>query len=107
MSKLEPDWWLELENTYISRIAERKELYRIHGKLIYDLLPGEEVEVACRELMELVVMWLEKRYPKWFSLVEDPDVVRGKILVNKILGTSTELDRGIAPLMVLLENVCP
>jgi len=83
----------------------RKEIYRRHGKLVLDVLPGEEVETACRELMEFVVMWLEKRYPKWFSLVEDPGVDGGKILVNKILGTSTELDRGIAPLMVLLENV--
>ena len=107
MSKLQPDWWLELGNTYISRIAERKEFYRIHGKLVLDSLPGEEVEIACREMMELVVMWLAKRYPRWFLLVEDPDVAGGKILVNKILGTSTELDRGISPLVVLLENVCP
>ncbi|RPB24237.1 hypothetical protein L211DRAFT_752249, partial [Terfezia boudieri ATCC MYA-4762] len=105
MSKLEPDWWLELENTYKSRIAERKQLYHIHGKLILDSLPGEEVKVACREMMELVVMWLAKRYPKWFSLVEDRDVAEGKILVNKILGTRTELDNGLSPLMVLLENV--
>lgn len=106
MSKLEPNWWLEIENTYKSRIAERKEFHHMHGKLVLDSLPGEEVEVACREVMELVVMWLAKRYPKWFLLVEDPGVAGGKILVNKILGTSTELDRGISPLMVLLENVC-
>ena len=107
MSKLEPNWWLELENTNISRIAERKEIYRTYGKLVLDSLPGEEVEVACREMMELVVMWLAKRYPQWFLLVEDPDVAGGKILVNKILGTCTELDRGISPLVVLLENVGP
>ena len=102
---MEPDWWLEIENTYKAHIAQRKELYRIHGKLVLDSLEGEDVDIACRELMELTVMWLEKRYPKWFQLDNDPEIHNGKIFVNNILKTKTFLDRGIHPLVMLLENV--
>ena len=105
ISRLEPDWWLEIENTYKDRIAQRKELYRLHGNLILDWQHEEDVEVACRELMELVVMWLEKRYPSLFQLLDDPEVSGGKILVNNILQIRTYLNRNIHPLMVLLDHV--
>ena len=105
LSRLEPDWWLEIENTYKERIAQRKELYRLHGKLVLDWQHGEDVEVACRELMELVVMWLEKRYPCLFQLLDDPEVSGGKILLNNILQIRTYLNRNIHPLMVLLDHV--
>ncbi|KAI5811321.1 hypothetical protein DFH27DRAFT_21579 [Peziza echinospora] len=115
LSKMEPDWWLELESTYKSRIHQRKQLYLQHGKNVLDWLPGEDVAVACRESMELVVMWLVKRYPRHFELVDDDmeDVSgddrskgTGKVLVNHILGIRTPLDRrDIHPLKVLLYHV--
>ena len=113
---MEPDWWLELESTYKSRIHQRKQLYLQHGKNVLDWLPGEDVAVACRETMELVVMWLVKRYPRHFQLVNDMEDASGyyrsikgtrKVLVNHILGIRTPLDRGdIHPLKVLLYHVC-
>ncbi|RYP75873.1 hypothetical protein DL771_002137 [Monosporascus sp. 5C6A] len=32
LTKLEPDWWIELENTYKARIAQRQGLYAKHGE---------------------------------------------------------------------------
>ncbi|KAF8477512.1 hypothetical protein BDZ91DRAFT_778561 [Kalaharituber pfeilii] len=105
LSRMETDWWLEVESTYKERVAQRKELYRLNGRKILDWLPGEDVQVACRETMELVVMWLVRRYPQCFELVGDTETQDGKIFVNHLLGTQTPLDRGMHPLMVLLEHV--
>lgn len=103
---MEPDWWLEVESTYKERIAQRKELYRTHGKDVLGWLPGNDVADACREVMELVVMWLARRYPQSFELVQDPEIADGKIFVNKILDTVAYLDRDAHPLHVLLDHVC-
>ena len=94
---MQPDWWIELENTYIERIQQRKELFAQHGKDVLNALPGSEL--ACKELMEMVVQFLCARYPHYFSLSSDK-----KVLQNGILGTETHLDQ-IHPLHVLLENV--
>ena len=53
MTKLETDWWIELESTYRARIAQRQGLYRAHGKDVMQWLPGSEL--ACKELMEMVL----------------------------------------------------
>ena len=56
MTKLETDWWFELENTYKTRIAQRKELYQQHGDSVLQWLPGSEL--ACKELMTLAAVGL-------------------------------------------------
>ena len=94
---METDWWLELENTYKSRVAQRKGLHEQHGKGVLQHLPGSEL--ACKELMEMVVQFLCARYPQYFSLSEDK-----KTLENKILGVKQDI-RAKDPLLIILENV--
>lgn len=94
---MEPDWWLELESTYRERIAQRMQLYAKHGKKVIDYLPGSEL--ACTELMEMVIQFLCARYPNQFHF--DP---RAKVFKNHILGTRFDLST-IHPLVFLLENV--
>ena len=97
MTKLETDWWIELESTYKERIAQRQELYRKHGKSVLQWLPGSEL--ACKELMEMVVQFICARYPRHFELSAD----RSR-LENRILGTTTVFAEK-HPLIVLLDNV--
>ncbi|KAI5918104.1 alpha-1,2-mannosyltransferase [Camillea tinctor] len=97
LTKLETDWWIELESTYKARIAQRQELYAKHGKNVLQWLPGSEL--ACKELMEMVVQFICARYPQYFILSEDKTQ-----LENKILGTVTMIKEK-HPLLVLLDNV--
>ena len=97
LSKLEPDWWLEVENTYVSRINERKELFQKYGKLVLDHLPGSEL--ACKELMEMCLQFYCARYPKQFSLSADM-----KTFHNGLLNENTDI-KSMHPLHVLLNNV--
>jgi hypothetical protein len=96
LTKLERDWWIELESTYKSRIAQRKELYAKNGKAVLDSLPGSEL--ACKELMEMVLQFLCARYPQHFTLVDK------RILKNHILGTEQDV-QAKPPLEILLDNV--
>ncbi|KAL4925746.1 heme-dependent oxidative N-demethylase family protein [Aspergillus undulatus] len=96
LTKLEPDWWLELENTYRTRIAQRKALFAKHNDGVLDSLPGSEL--ACKELMEMVVQFLCTRYPQYFTLVDK------RVLVNRILGTEQDV-RSKPPLEILMDNV--
>ena len=100
LNKLESDWWLELEKTYTVRIAQRKELYAKHGKLVLDYLPGSEL--ACKEIMEMALQFLCARYPQYFSLTQDGS--RGYVFQNGILKNETVINN-MHPLLVLLENV--
>jgi hypothetical protein len=97
LTKLEPDWWLELENTYKSRIAQRRSLYEKHGKSVLQHLPGSEL--ACKELMEMALQFLCARYPQYFVLSNN-----NKTLENKILGNVQDLTT-THPLIVILDNV--
>ncbi|KXG49708.1 Protein of unknown function DUF3445 [Penicillium griseofulvum] len=96
LSKLETDWWIELENTYKSRIAQRKELYVKNGKEVLDSMPGSEL--ACKELMEMVLQFICARYPQYFTLIDK------RVLQNKILSTEQDVTAK-PPLEVLLDNV--
>ena len=96
LTRLEIDWWLELENTYKSRIAQRKQLYAEHGKSVLTWLPGSEL--ASKELMEMVLQFLCARYPQHFVLHDD------KTFENKILGTKQDVTEK-HPMLVLLDNV--
>jgi len=96
---MEPDWWLELENTYHARIAQRKQLFVEHGKGVLDCLPGGEA--ACKELMEMCTQFLCARYPQYFTLsLKGGDY----ILFNKILDKDFVL-KDWDPLRILLENI--
>jgi len=97
LTKLEPDWWLELENTYVSRIAQRKKLYAEHGEAVLQWLPGSEL--ACKELMETALQFLCARYPQYFHLHPNK-----KTFENKILGTKQDVSAK-HPLLVMLDHI--
>jgi hypothetical protein len=94
---LEPDWWLEIENTYATRIKQRQDLYAKYGSSVLDFMPGSEL--ACKELMEMCLQFLCARYPQYFDLD-----LENKLLYNKILGTTSDL-KATPPLLVILNNV--
>ncbi|KAG0126487.1 hypothetical protein HOY82DRAFT_111153 [Tuber indicum] len=99
LTKMEPDWWLELENTYVDRIAQRKSLYAQHGKQVLDYLPG--TEAACKELMEMCLEFLVARYPHYFTL---KDRHTNPVFGNKILDKEFRI-KEMHPLHVILENI--
>ncbi|KAN0078627.1 Protein of unknown function (DUF3445) domain containing protein [Elaphomyces granulatus] len=96
LKKLETDWWIELENTYNDRMAQRKELYVKYREDVLDFLPGSEL--ASKELMEMVVQFICARYPQYFSLIGN------RILENRLLGTSQDI-RSKHPLEIIMDNV--
>ncbi|GAP89381.2 putative alpha- -mannosyltransferase [Rosellinia necatrix] len=97
LTKLEPDWWIELESTYTERIRQRKEIYEKHGSAVLQWLPGSEL--ACKELLEMVIQFVCARYPQYFTLSED-----NLWLENKILGIRTNI-REKHPFLVLLDHI--
>ncbi|OJJ56494.1 hypothetical protein ASPSYDRAFT_156656 [Aspergillus sydowii CBS 593.65] len=97
ISKMDPDHWIELEQNYRVRIQQRQELYIRHGKSVLDYLPGSEL--ACRELMEMVLQFICNRYPNSFQLLNHKTTLR-----NTILNTETNLAL-LHPLHVLLNNI--
>lgn len=100
LSQLEPEWWLELEHTYVERIAERKGLFEKHGKMVLNYLPGSEL--GCKEIMENALQFLCARYPQYFSLTHSRS--KGYIFRNGLLKNETVI-KDVHPLHVLLENV--
>ncbi|KAK3631732.1 hypothetical protein LTR56_016688 [Elasticomyces elasticus] len=97
LTKLEPDWWLELEHTYADRIRQREGLFEKFGPMMLQSLPG--AEQAAKELMEMCLQFLCARYPQYFRL--DLDTLT---FHNGILKTETDL-RTTEPLHVLLHNI--
>lgn len=97
---MEAEWWLELESTYVERIAERKGLFEKHGKLVLNYLPGSEL--ACKEIMENALQFLCARYPQYFSLTNTKS--KGYVFNNSLLKNETVVNR-LHPLHVLLNNV--
>ena len=97
LTKLEPDWWLELESTYTERIRQRQELFAKHGHSVLDMLPGSEL--ACKELMEMCLQFLCARYPQYFDLDRE-----NMLFYNHILGTTSDL-KNMPPLHAILNNV--
>ncbi|KAM5345044.1 hypothetical protein ACJ41O_010906 [Fusarium nematophilum] len=95
IQKMEPDFWIELDNTYQEQVRERREIYAEHGKDILQALPGSEL--ACKELMEMAIQFLCARYPSHFAL-------KHNMFENQILGTTYDVLE-TDPLLLLLENV--
>ncbi|MCJ1433527.1 hypothetical protein MMC27_002890 [Xylographa pallens] len=100
LTKMENDWWLELDSNYKSRIAEREQLFEKYGKMVLDYLPGSEL--ASKELMEMILQFLCARYPQYFSLSNSAD--EGYVFHNAIMETKTVI-KSMHPLHVLLHNV--
>ncbi|KAI6019653.1 hypothetical protein F5J12DRAFT_904094 [Pisolithus orientalis] len=97
LSEFEPNWWIELESTYLSTIAQRKKLYADHGKLIIDELEGSRE--ASRECMEMVIQYICQRYPNQFRYNDWTGVFTNEILHTRVDTTT------IHPLIFLLEHV--
>lgn len=100
LTKMETDWWLELEQTYTTRVAQREKLFEDHGKQVLDYLPGSEL--GCKEVMENALQFYCARYPQYFSLSHSPS--QGYIFHNAILKNETVIN-SMHPLHVLLHNV--
>lgn len=100
LTKMENEWWLELEKTYAARIAEREQLFEKHGKLVLNYLPGSEL--GCKEVMEMALQFLCARYPHYFRLSHTPE--KGHAFHNGILKSETII-KDMHPLHVLLHNV--
>ena len=98
LTKLETDWWIELERDYVSRVNQRRTLFAEHGPLVLQHLHGSEY--ACKELMEHCLQFLCARYPQYFSL----NAPQNTHFTNRILGHTTDL-KAMHPLLVMLENV--
>ncbi|KAF2787758.1 hypothetical protein K505DRAFT_342680 [Melanomma pulvis-pyrius CBS 109.77] len=97
LTKMETDWWLEIESTYEKRIKQRQDLFAQHGSGVLDALPGSEL--ACKELMEMALQFLCARYPQYFRLDKEK-----MVFYNEILHTESDL-KAAHPLHVLLNNV--
>ncbi|KAJ7043237.1 hypothetical protein C8F04DRAFT_1207726 [Mycena alexandri] len=97
LKNMDPDRWIELESTYRARIQQRMHLYLEHGKKIIDALPGSEL--ACQELMEMVIQFVCARYPRQFQL----DAASG-IFHNRILNVSSDT-KTMQPLVLLLQHI--
>jgi hypothetical protein len=97
---METDWWLELDQSYASRIANRKRLFAEYGKLVLNYLPGSEL--GCKEVMENALQFYCARYPSCFRLSHSDS--EGYVFHNRILQNETVI-RTMHPLHVLLENV--
>jgi hypothetical protein len=94
---MDTNWWLELENSYLSRIAERKGLFAKHGDKVLGYQPGSEL--VCKELMEMCIQFYCARYPTIFSLSDDKSIFH-----NALTKEDTDI-KSMHPLHVLLNNV--
>ena len=97
ITKMEPDWWLELDSRYAERIQQRVSLFETYGPMVLQSLPGSEI--ATKELMEMSLQFICARYPQYFHLSTCQTIFH-----NAILGTQTNLSTTDS-LQVLLHNI--
>ncbi|KJR84142.1 uncharacterized protein SPSK_09114 [Sporothrix schenckii 1099-18] len=117
LMKLDPDNWLELQHSYKASLAERRALYEAHGeKILFCSTPGDDNDndsvvdaLACRELLEMALQFVCRRYPHLFALDEqEGEKQTVRVFVNEVLGTKVVLDDGVyghRALQVLLDNI--
>lgn len=112
---MDPDFWLELESTYIDRLAQRKALYAQHTKKVIDIRPGSSssddalaTERACVEILHMAISFLCARYPNHFIYSSRTGKLHNKILQRifdvPFVGDSWG-EGGVRALEVLLDNV--
>lgn len=94
---MEPDWWLEIDKGYASKVRQRQDLFKQYGNKVLDFLPGSEL--ACKELMEMCLQFYCARYPAYFWL--SPNKMK---FHNSLLETDSDI-KSVHPLRVLLDNV--
>jgi hypothetical protein len=92
---MDPDYWIELDDTYSELVQTRKDIHAKHGTDIIQALPGSKL--ACKELVEMVIQFLCARYPTQFER-------QGKTFCNYILGKLYNIS-ATDPLIFLLENM--
>lgn len=95
--KLDPDYWIELERNYLSTMSQRQSLLRRYPDRILFHDPGSEL--ACHELMEMVLQFVCIRYPRYFSLESEYTV-----FVNHLLNTRMEVSSA-HPLRIVFDNI--
>ncbi len=98
--KYEPDWWIELEQNYTRTMSARRALLSQHSSRIFFQNPC--ADLAVRELMEMLLQHLTKRYPMHFSL--SPSPTNPTHFHNRLLGTTIDL-LTTPPLRVMFETV--
>ncbi|KAF3222752.1 hypothetical protein TWF192_008795 [Orbilia oligospora] len=103
LTRLEPNWWLELEDTYSTRLLQRSQILREYKTKVIDrhldISNPWRVEVACKELMEMVIQFLCSRYPQYFYFNTSKFV-----FLNRILGKEFEVYK-MDPLDFVFQNV--
>ncbi|KAM3417068.1 hypothetical protein BST61_g8645 [Cercospora zeina] len=97
ITKMEPDWWLELNSEYADTVKWRVQTFEKHGATVLQTLPGSEV--ATQELMEMCLQFLCARYPHYFHLDQETMTFHNHILSSQTDLTSTP------PMQVLLHHV--
>ncbi|CAP65706.1 uncharacterized protein PODANS_7_880 [Podospora anserina S mat+] len=97
LMKYNPDFWIELEQNYLPTMAARQQLFAKHPDRIFFQGPG--ADLACRELMEMLIQFLCRRYPCHFHLSND-----NTLFHNLLLETVTDLT-STPPLKVIFQNI--
>ncbi|KAK4176799.1 hypothetical protein QBC36DRAFT_328519 [Triangularia setosa] len=97
LMKHNPNYWVELEQNYTPTMAARQRLLSEHADRIFFQGPG--ADLACRELMEMLLQFLCRRYPSHFHLS-----INNTFFHNNLLGTATDLT-STPPLKVIFENI--
>lgn len=69
LSQIERSEWIQYENNYFSRIAEKKNLIQLHGKRVLDAQEGSVA--AQQELLELIIAFLHSYKKDYFSITKD------------------------------------
>ncbi|CAK7205289.1 hypothetical protein SEUCBS139899_008058 [Sporothrix eucalyptigena] len=105
--KLEPDYWIELEQGYKASLAARHKLLETHGDMALFSSPGDSTALACHELLEMALQFVCHRYPACFAIEGDG---ADRVLVNHILQTRTPLRKedaldGLKSLQILFDNI--
>lgn len=100
--KLDPDYWLELEQGYKESLETRHSLLKTYGEkiLFCDDNNDELTSFACHELLEMALQFICHRYPMLFE-------VKDNVFINRVLDTETPLDKayGRDALQILFDNI--
>jgi len=62
--------WIEIDKDYTWYIEQKAKVIKEQGKHVLDSLP--ENDVACTELLEVLIDWLPRRYPTMFEAIDCP-----------------------------------
>ncbi|KAK4235397.1 hypothetical protein C8A03DRAFT_46467 [Achaetomium macrosporum] len=99
LMKYDPNFWIELTRDYHATLSARQSLLRAHQSHILFQTPSPACDLAVRELMETLLQFLTRRYPRYFSLSHDATLFH-----NALLGTTTNL-LTTPPLRVIFDHI--